>query len=311
MAKRKKKIEQSVELGEDFTNDLGWVDPKFLYEVIKHVGIYVYDVETTGLDPRRDRLDGIAFYVPEGTPRDFGELGYYDGSPIRAWFPFNPYSFMCHIRVGDIDALEAKVDGIGVDMDLIRATAKNEDGTPREDHELILVDLRPPMDQEATMEALRPIWEELVDVVGITHNGKFDSGFIYVCPGTVRPIRVRNIWGDSMLADFCSDERRKRYGLKIRVKQEFNHQMTPYADAIRGQSHSAFTPWTTAIGSIACTRGRSRSCKSKSLHHRLVRTCAGMLRSGSVVSWDDWRRSIGVSIPASPRSSWRWSSQAF
>jgi DNA polymerase-1 len=237
---RKKSNSPILPQWEDFTDDLGWVDPKFLYEVVKHVGIYVYDIETTGLDPRKDRLDGIAFYVPEGTPRDFGELGYYDGKPLRVWYPFNPFSFMCHIHVRDIPAVVQKVAGIGVDIEKIYETAKDKEGNPKDPGDLILVDLRPPMDQETTMESLRPIWEELTDVVGITHNGKFDSGFIMVVPGTVTPIYVKNIWGDSMLADFCSDERRKRYGLKVRVKQEFNHQMTPYKDAVRGQSLLAF-----------------------------------------------------------------------
>lgn len=245
MARRSKKLKPSVERFEDCSDDLGFVDPKFLYEVIKHVGVYVYDVETCGagkdaLNPRKGRLDGIAFYVPAGCPKDLGELGFYDGRPIRAWFPFNPFSFMCHIRVKDIPNLEPKVAPIGVDIDLIRETAKTPEGLPRDPDELILVDLRPPMDQEKTMEALRPIWQELRDVVAITANGKFDSGFLWVCPGTVHPIRINNIWADSMLADFVTDERRKRYGLKIRVKQEFNHQMTPYADAVKGQSMLAF-----------------------------------------------------------------------
>jgi len=230
---------------EDFTDDLGWVDPKFLFEVVKHVGIYVYDIETCGagkdaLDPRKGRLDGIAFYVPAGEPKDFGPLGFYDGKPIRAWFPFNDFSFMCHIRVKDIPGLEPKLAPIGVNMAEIYETAKRPDGSPRAPDELILVSLRPPMDQERTMEALRPIWQELTEVIGITHHGKFDNGFMWVASGCVHPIRVRNIWADSMLADFDCDERRKRYGLKIRVKQEFNHQMTEYKDAVRGQSMLAF-----------------------------------------------------------------------
>ena len=245
MAKRTKKTKKALNQWEDFTNDLGWVDPKFLYEVIKHVGIYVYDVETCGagkdaLDPRKGRLDGIAFFVPPGEPKDFGPLGYYDGKSIRAWFPFNPYSFMCHIHVRDIPGLEPKLAPMGVDMSLIYETAKDNEGNLRKPDELILVDLRPPMDQEDTMEALRPIWQKLTDVIGITHHGKFDNGFMWVCPGTVHPIRVKNIWADSMLADFCSDERRRRYALKVRVKQEFNHQMTPYKDAVKGQSLLAF-----------------------------------------------------------------------
>ena len=246
MARRKAKTVQTppVEF-EDFTDDLGWVDPAYLYAVIAHVGIYVYDVETYGagkdaLDPRKGRLDGIAFYVPAGEPKDFGALGYYDGKPIRAWFPFNDFSFMCHIKVADIGRLEPRLTLMGVYMQEIYDTAKDDKGRPKKPEELILVNLRPPMDQNATMEKLRPIWTDLKDVIGITHHGKFDAGFLWVCPGTAHPIRINNIWADSMLADVCTDERRKRYGLKIRVKQEFNHQMTPYADAVKGQSLLAF-----------------------------------------------------------------------
>ena len=242
---KKKGPKNTIAQWEDFTQDLGWVDPAFLRVVIEHVGIYVYDIETCGagkaaLDPRKGRLDGIAFFVPDGTPKDFGSLGYYDGKSMRVWYPFNDFSFMCHVRVRDIPGLESKLTPIGVNMEEIFTTAKNKDGTPRKPDELILVSLRPPMDQEETMEALRPIWEELTDVIGIAHNGKFDSGFMLIAPGTVTPIHINNIWADSMLADFCTDERRRRYGLKPRTKQEFNHDMTPYTEAVRGQSLLAF-----------------------------------------------------------------------
>lgn len=233
-------MKPSINQWEDFTKDLGFYDPKFLFEVIKHVGIYVYDIETNSLDPRKGRIEGIAFYIPEGAPRDFGPLGYYNGKPIRAWYCFRDYTFMCHVRVDSIPSLEPLLAPIGVNMTEIYETAKDKDGNPRKPDELILVNLRPPQDQEVTMEALRPIWQDLPDVVGITHHGKFDNGFMWVASGCVHPIRVRNIWGDSMLADFVTDERRKRYGLKIRIKQEFNHQMTPYAEAVRGQSLLAF-----------------------------------------------------------------------
>jgi len=253
MARKAKGMKPSINQWEDFTDDLGWVDPEFLYAAIEHVGIYVYDVETTGLNPRNDRLEGIAFYVPAGKPKDFGPgLGYYDGKPLRVWYPFRDWTFMCHVQVKDIPDLESKIAPIGVDIAEIYRTAEGKDPG-----ELILVNLRPPMDQEQTMEALRPIWQELHDVVGITHHGKFDNSFLWVCPGTAHPIRVKNVWGDSMLADFCSDERRKRYALKIRVKQEFNHQMTPYAEAVRGQSLLAFCN-AKPLGVYACLHDSAR-----------------------------------------------------
>jgi len=190
MAKRAKGMKPRIERWEDFSKDLGLIDPSDLLAAIKQAGVFVYDLETTGLNCRRDRIEGVAFFVPP-----------LNGAPmIRAWFPFREYTFMCHDQGGK------------------------------------LLDLRPAMPQAETMDGLRPIWEELENIIDIAQHRKFDDGFLYFASGTPRPIIVNNICADSMLADFCSDERRRRYGLKYRVRQEFGHQMTTYSEAVRGQS---------------------------------------------------------------------------
>ncbi len=193
MARRTRGMKPSVAKWVDYSKDLGLIDPVDLMAAIKHAGAYVYDLETTGLRPKHDRIEGIAFYVPA-----------VNGKPaIRAWFPFVPYTVQTHDEAGELQ------------------------------------DLRPAMDQEETVEALRPIFE-IEDVISIAHHAKFDTAFLYFQSGTPRPIVVENIQGDSMLADFCGDERRRQYGLKVRVKHEFGHSMTTYADAVRGQTLLSF-----------------------------------------------------------------------
>lgn len=194
MAKRAKGPATKIEEWTDYSTDLGLIEPNALIAAAEQAGVFAWDIETTGLSPRQDRLEGIAFYIPACGDRP----------AIRAWYPFSSYTFMCHTKDGELQ------------------------------------DLRPPMPQEETMNALRPIWEDLPNTISICHNGKFDTSFLYYASGTSRPIVINNILADSMLADFCADERHRRYGLKFRVKAEFGHQMTMYADAVRGQSLLAF-----------------------------------------------------------------------
>ncbi len=198
MGKKARGQKVAIEEWTDYSQDLGLVDPVDLYEAVKRCGEYTFDLETNGLSPRANRIEGIAFYVPRHT---------YEGkkySSVRAWYPFVDYTFMCH-------------------------NEKDE-----------LQDLRPAMDQQDTMEALRPIFEELPDVVCVAQHRKFDDAFLFYAHGTVKPIVISNIPADAMLADFVADERHKRYGLKPRVKREFGHQMTTYNEAVRGQSLLSF-----------------------------------------------------------------------
>lgn len=168
-------------------------------------GIFAYDLETTGLNPRQDRIEGIAFYVPnEKDP---------SRKPIRAWFPFTQGT-MDYTVGGEVRAL------------------------------------REPMPQRETMEKLRPIFQ-LKNVIAIRHNGIFDDSFLYLASGLDEPLIIDNIIADSMLADYVADERRKRYGLKLRVEQVFGHKMTTYNEAVGGQATFGFAH-KKPLGVYAC-----------------------------------------------------------
>jgi DNA polymerase I len=173
----------------------GNVSPVALIEAAKAAKCFVFDLETTGLSPHEDRIEGIAFFVPATKT----------AGPVRAWYPFVGSTFLICDKDGSI------------------------------------VNVREPMPQRETMEALRPIFS-MPDVVAIAHNSKFDIAFLRCASGCVEPIEIKNRLADSMLADYLSDERRRRYGLKIRVRQVFEHEMTTYAEAVRGQALLNFMP---------------------------------------------------------------------
>jgi DNA polymerase I-like protein with 3'-5' exonuclease and polymerase domains len=113
-----------------------------------------------------------------------------------------------------------------------------------------VIPLREPLDQVQTMTDLRPIWG-LKGVIAIRHNGIFDDAFLHVNSGLGEPILIENIIADSMLADYVADERRKRYGLKLRVDQVFGHKMTSYKEAAAGQAEFAFAR-KKPLGVYAC-----------------------------------------------------------
>ena len=176
-----------------------------LLTAVKREGIMAYDLETTGLSPRNDRIEGVAFYVPnEKDPTR---------RPIRAWYPFTEGT-MEHTTNGVVDSL------------------------------------REPMPQVETMEALREVWS-LEDVIAIRHNGIFDDAFLYMASGLEERLVIKNIIADSMLADYIADERRRRYGLKLRVEQVFGHKMTTYNEAVGGQASFGFAN-KKPLGVYAC-----------------------------------------------------------
>jgi len=79
---KKQKTPQNVDLIEEEWNpsDIGEYSVDFLIECILREGLFTYDLETTGLSPRKDRIEGVAFYVPNTRDRTKPAL--------RAWFPF-------------------------------------------------------------------------------------------------------------------------------------------------------------------------------------------------------------------------------
>ena len=175
-------------------SDSGDVSVPFLIEAAIREGIYAYDLETTGLSPRKHRIEGVAFYVPNDKAPD--------RKPVRAWFPFVDGT-MDHATGGEITSV------------------------------------RSAMNQRRTMDQLRELWS-IPGIIAIRHNGGFDDGFLFAASGCESPIVVKNLIADSMLADYLSDERRKRYGLKIRVEQVFGHKMTTYDEAAGKQGVFAF-----------------------------------------------------------------------
>jgi len=165
-----------------------------LLKAVKREGCYSYDLETSGLSPRNDRIEGVAFYVPnEKDPTQ---------RPVRAWYPFIEGT-MNHTVNGEVESL------------------------------------RGAMPQVETMEALREIWT-LEDIIAVRHNGIFDDAFLYMASGLDDRLVIKNIIADSMLADYVADERRRRYGLKLRVDQVFGHKMTTYNEAAGGQASFGF-----------------------------------------------------------------------
>ena len=204
MAKKPKRNSTATQPEWDPT-DTCEVSIPFLMEAIKREGVFAYDLETTGLSPRDDRIEGVAFYVPNEVDPTV--------PPVRAWFPFT-------------------------------------DGTMDHTVDAEVIPLRETMDQVSTMEKLRPIWL-LEDVIAVRHNGIFDDAFLYLASGLDDPLIIKNIIADSMLADYVADERRKRYGLKIRVEDVFNHRMTTYNEAVGGQAVFGFAR-KKPLGVYAC-----------------------------------------------------------
>lgn len=176
----------------DFSLKTGEVDPVRLIEAAKRAGVFVYDLETEGFDPRKGRIEGVAFYVPPLNGQE----------ELSAWYCFTDNTFVYY-------------DGKEV------------------------FSLRPRMARSETMEALRPIWQ-LPGVVKITANGKFDHQWLLISPGVEEPVTVVPPNADSMLCDYIADERRRRYGLKQRVKEVFNHKMTTYEEASQRQGQFSF-----------------------------------------------------------------------
>jgi len=207
--------------------DTGDVEPERLIEAARDRGAFVFDLETTGLVPRRDRIEGIAFYVPPDPVTRLGDVVREPQPELRAWYPFIPDSF--------------------------RTWVQPDDGSKP-----IVRNLRPAMPQAETMNALRPLFEDSPGTIAVAHNAKFDVAFLKYASGCARGFWMERsavdqlgdlvrgedddpaVWwcnglllADSMLADFLCDENLYQYGLKHRVKDVLGHEMTTYMDVAR------------------------------------------------------------------------------
>lgn len=102
MAKKKTATIQST--AEDWDpSDLCECSVEHLIEAAIAEGVFAYDLETTGLSPRKNRIEGVAFYVPnEKHP---------DRKPIRAWFPFTDGT-MDYTVDGEVRSLRTTLDQV-------------------------------------------------------------------------------------------------------------------------------------------------------------------------------------------------------
>jgi len=247
--------------------DTGDVDPEELIERSRERGIFVFDLETTGLSSRKDRIEGVAFYVPEDPVTRLGELVRDPKPPLRAWYPFTDDTFRTWVQPDETPEEQAarlkheQACAAPDDSDTI-LRAKAAWMTLRQ--KPVVMDLRPAMPQSATMEKLRPLFERSPGTVCVAHNLKFDYGFMRHASGCEFGYWERScvdrlaaigrgdldpgpkecgglLFADSMLADFLCDENFYQYGLKRRTKELFQHEMTTYMDVMRGRKQGTFS----------------------------------------------------------------------
>jgi len=234
--------------------DFGDVSPAHLIDVARTRGHVVFDLETSGLDCHHDRIEGIAFYVPEGK----------DNDALRAWYPFVPKTMQMFVQPDETPEEQA-------------ARLKHERTKSPDDYDAYMAlkqvatlhDFRPAMPQAETMEALRPLFEDSPRTVVVAANAKFDIGFMRYASGCERGFwdwekdlsvvdKLEAWWkltdekpadykpwegcilADSMLADFLCDENFHAYGLKRRVRELFDHEMTTYLDVAKRRKQGYF-----------------------------------------------------------------------
>jgi DNA polymerase I-like protein with 3'-5' exonuclease and polymerase domains len=200
---------------EEFT-DLGVLSVPDLIQAAKRRGIYVFDLETSGLNPRADRIEGIAFYIPEQETPD-GVI-----PPTRAWYPFIDKTMI-------VSGATCGTCG--------RTTYTTEKMTECPScHGAIVAlaweSLRPDLDPEEVMEDLRELFEDET-LTCVAQNIKFDASFMLLASGLEEGVTIKSKWADSMIALYVHDERLKRYGLKPNVKDIFGFEMQTYKETMK------------------------------------------------------------------------------
>ena len=223
--------------------DIGQVEPERLIAAARARGAFVFDLETTGLDPiEGDRIEGIAFYVPES-----------DTLPeLRAWYPFFDGSMKMFVQPDE--SIEEQAARLRYE----RTQDKADHALWKESRQVpVMRDLLPALDQTDTMERLRPLFERSPGVIAVAHNAKFDVAFLRFASGLERGYwqpgggiyTTEDDWepmggiklADSMLADFLVDENFYAYGLKGRVFDMFGHKMKTYAEVTKNRRQGLFS----------------------------------------------------------------------
>ena len=235
--------------------DIGLVEPEEFVDAARAAGAFVFDLETTGLDPKNDRIEGLALYVP---PTDavsrLGDLvrTKEDRPEMRAWYPFFDDSMKMWVQPDEtIEEQAARLKYERTRDEADKLAWKKLRQKP------VMQNLRPPMDQRDIMNRLRPLFENSPGTIAVAHNAKFDTAFLRFSSGTERgywqyggPLhRTEEEWepmggirlADSMLADFLVDENFYAYGLKGRVKDLFGHEMKTYTEVTRNKRQGMFS----------------------------------------------------------------------
>lgn len=197
-------------------DDIGDVDINDLITAASEYGEFFYDLETTGLDPRKDSIDGIAFYVPP-SPRN---------NEIRAWYPFVNDTAILTIFICESCPWQSysEDDCCRVDIgSMDRYICPDCDSNLR----LESVSLRPSMDHDDTFDALKPLFLD-ESIVNWAYHRKFDDGFIE----QQTPINnIKNKRADPMLMVFLVDENPRQFGLKQTTDRWFGHKMVSFKEA--------------------------------------------------------------------------------
>ena len=206
-------------------HDFGIYIPKFVHDVASMAGVFAFDLETTGLNPRTDRIEGLSIYVPETVI----------SHPVRAWFPFvsgtmklqETLCLDCAWSILDLNAIGECLK-CGASGDRLKLSPS---------------DARPPLDQQTVMLELRDGLFADESLVAVAHNAKFDLAFLLLASGLEGGVILKNKVADSMISYYLQDENSPRFGLKHAVKRVFEHEMTTYEET-RSTEQATFA-WET------------------------------------------------------------------
>lgn len=205
-------------------HDIGDAPIAKLIEWAERAGEFAYDLETGGLDPRKDRIEGVSIYVPPASKYP----------SLRAWYPFvdrtcEALLHFCH----DCDFQTFR----GETCNIKTVRKINYKFCPKchssQALGMEIVDIRPPMPFEETWDELQRLFQH-EGLLSIAHHRKFDDSFVEIHTG----YKILTRKADSMIADYASDEECKRYGLKPRTKARFGVTLTTYKEAQRQRQRS-------------------------------------------------------------------------
>lgn len=206
--------------------DIGDVSISDLIVAAKRYGEFYWDLETSGLNPRTDTIDGIALYIPKTkrTPE------------YRVWYPFVDDTALLTVYICPKCPWQSfyEEDVVKVDVGSMDRFMCPDCHTPIN---METVSLRPPMDPDDTFEALRPLFEN-ESLICWAYHEKFDCEFVEKHT-PISEIKARR--ADPMLLVFGADENPKQFGLKPTTWRWFKHKMVTFKEAkVSRQGRFAF-----------------------------------------------------------------------